>query len=112
MNIQDLDKVEKSLDVDLPAYYRKAVTEGRVAGLLNADAQSVTAINIAFRNGEFGDKDWLSHVFAFAFADNGSGDFYCLDLSAQHSKVLIRDHETFERNQEADDFDEWLLSVQ
>jgi len=110
VNLQDLDKVEKSLGVDLPAYYRKAATEGRLTGLLNADAQSVTAINNAFRNGEFDDEDWPYYILAFA--DNGYGDFYFLDLSAQNSKVLIRDHETLERDLEADNFDEWLLSVQ
>jgi hypothetical protein len=106
----ELDSLEQSLGISLPHYYRDSATQGRLAGLLNADAQSVAAINNAFRSGEFGDEGWPVHIFAFA--DNGAGDFYCLDISSPGSEVLFRDHETLEREREADDFDEWLASIE
>ena len=106
MTPHDLQFMEVRLDVTLPAFYKTAALDGRLGKLLNADATSVTAITRAFRAGEFGDESWPHHFFAFA--DNGCGDHFCLDLSKSGMAVLCRDHETLEVNHEADDFDTWL----
>jgi hypothetical protein len=106
MTSDELEGMEVALEVRLPAFFRTAALEGRLAKLLNADARSAIAITRAFRAGDFGDENWPNHLLAFA--DNGSGDFFCLDLSTSAKAVLCRDHETLEITHEADDFDAWL----
>jgi hypothetical protein len=106
----ELDAIERALGVRLPPAYRSAAEAGRLQRLLNADPTSVVAINRAFRAGEFGDRDWPHHIVAFA--DDGGGNHFCLDLSAPAtSRVLCRDHETLELVAEADDFERWLESI-
>jgi hypothetical protein len=103
----ELDSIERALDIRLPRAYHSAAEAGRLQRLLNADSTSVIAINRAFREGEFGDRDWPNHMFAFA--DDGGGNHFCLDLSSPGaSHVLCRDHETLELMAEADDFERWL----
>ena len=109
MQADDLDAIERELGIRLPTVYRAAAEAGRLAGLLNADRRSVVAINRAFRNGDFGDRDWPPHMFAFA--DDGGGNSFCLDLSTGRSRVVCRDHETLELVPEADDFEQWLESM-
>ena len=70
MRSVDLDGIEQALGIKLPVAYRAAATEGRLEGLLNSDAGSVVAITHAFRNGDFGDRDWPATLFAFA--DDGA----------------------------------------
>jgi hypothetical protein len=104
---EELDSIERALGIQLPGVYRSAAEAGRLERRLNADATSVIAINLAFRAGEFGDRDWPHDKFAFA--DDGSGNFFCLDLSSPEGRhVLCRDHETLELAPEADDFERWL----
>jgi len=92
MRSVDLDGIEQALGIKLPVAYRAAATEGRLEGLLNSDAGSVVAITHAFRNGDFGDRDWPATLFAFA--DDGAGNHFCIDLSSPRSRVVCRDHET------------------
>ena len=92
----------------MPAAYRAAATSGRLEELPNSDARSVVAITRAFRNGDFGDREWPASLFAFA--DDGGGNHFCIDLSSPRSRVVCRDHETLELVPESDDFDEWLNS--
>ena len=107
MKTEELDAIERALSIRLPRAYRSAAEAGRLQRLLNADHTSVVAINRAFRAGEFGDRDWPHHMFAFA--DDGGGNHFCLDLSVPGgSHVLCRDHETLELVPEADDFERWL----
>lgn len=108
MNRDELDALESALSVTLPAYYRSAALDGRLDRLLNSDANSITAINRAFRQGDFGDEAWPHHMFAFG--DDGGGNMFCLDLSTPNNNVFRRDHETLELIPEAADFDAWLGS--
>ena len=107
MKTEELDSIEQALGIRLPSAYRSAAEAGRLQRLLNSDSTSVIAINRAFREGEFDDLDWPHHMFAFA--DDGGGNHFCLDLSSpEGSRVLRRDHETLELIPEADDFERWL----
>jgi hypothetical protein len=102
----ELDAIESALGIRLPPAYRAAAEAGHLDRLLNADLASVVAINRALRDGDFGDSDWPHGMFAFA--DDGGGNHFCLDLSAPRLRVLSRDHETLEVGTEAEDLETWL----
>ena len=106
MRAKELDAIEQALGIKLPSVYRSAAEAGRLNRLLNADGNSLVAINRAFRAGEFGDHDWPHHIFAFA--DDGGGNYFCLDVSGVGSQVFRRDHETLELVLEAEEFERWL----
>src|SRR5205814_9640236 len=110
LQADEVAEIERTRGVRVPPGYRSAAEAGCLERLLNADPTSVVAINRVLRAGEFGDRDWPHHMFAFA--DNGGGNHFCLDLSAPAtSRVLCRDHETLELVPEADDFERWLESM-
>lgn len=106
MNQHEIEVIETSLGINLPASFRRASASGLLSRILNSDSQSVAAINLAFRSGEFGDSDWPHQMFAFG--DDGAGNFYCLDLSSDSNRVLIRDHETRQLIPEAESFSDWI----
>ena len=110
MTESELNSIETALGLSLPEFYRQAAIDGLLTRVLNSNAQSVVAINGAFRNGEFGDTDWPAHLFAFG--DDGAGNFYCLDVSGDSEEVLLRDHETLEIAAEADSFLQWIDVVE
>jgi len=108
MKAADINDLERSLEISVPPCYGDAVSKGLLSGFMNADSQSVTGINTGLRNGDFGDTDWPHNLFAFA--DDGCGSFYCLDLSLENVPVLIRDHETLELKPAGDRFTDWIRS--
>lgn len=109
MNLAEIAVIEGTFGITLPDSYRRADTSDMLSNILNSDSQSVTAINHALRNGDFGDTDWPNHLFEFG--DDGGGNFYCLDLSSDNERVLIRDHETLQLIPEAESFFDWIRSA-
>ena len=106
MTPDDIADIEAQLGVVLPKAYVQAALADRFADPVHDDAQSIIAINSAFRAGEFGDENWSSKLVAIGH--DGGGNYFCLDTGAPDGGVYLRDHETLEVAKEYESFDEFL----
>ncbi len=113
MTSDDLDRVERELNVRLPATYR-ALVQAYPAGLgrsgpdyeLIDDAEQLIAINRAFRKDGFFGQPWPAHFFCFG--GDGSGNEYYLDLRRDPSPVNFADHEGSMFTEQWSSLESWL----
>lgn len=113
MTSDDLDRVERELNVRLPATYR-ALVQTYPAGLgpsgpdyeLIDDAEQLIAINRRFREDGFFGLPWPAHFFCFG--GDGSGNEYYLDLRRDPSPVCFADHERSMFTEQWSSLESWL----
>jgi hypothetical protein len=106
MTPSEISSIETQLKLKLPEPYVHAANAGRFCDPIHDDAQSIVAINLSFRTGEYGDTNWRPSLVAFGH--DGAGNCFCLDTESFDSGVYIRDHETLEVTREYDSFDAFL----
>jgi hypothetical protein len=99
MTLEELDQIEQSLGITLPAEYRAAMSaypfpaDSSAAELwMPDDAQRVLALNQSYRQGPRGTSDWPRHLFLLG--DDGGEEAFVLDTSSRPYPVLICERET------------------
>ena len=99
MTAEDLDRIERSLGIALPAAYRTTmITYPFPADSLAAelwmpdDAQRVLALNESYRHSPRGPTDWPRHLFLLG--DDGGEEAFVLETSAAPYPVRIYELET------------------
>jgi len=72
MTRDDIANIEAQLDVVLPKAYVQAALAGRFPDPVHDDAQSIIAVNSAFRAGDFGDQNWRRNLVAIGHDGGGT----------------------------------------
>ena len=106
MTTQDLDQIEKELNLTLPSEFRSIAGSRIFQDPIHDEAQPIFKITQSFRTGEFGDENWPNDLVAFGH--DGCGNYFCFYASNFVSGIFIRDHETLEVIKEYVSFGKFL----
>lgn len=97
MSEEEINRIERELNVTLPTEYKHAVRNypvrrdrGTDDSILFDDAEAVIGLNKRYRAGFAGLFPWPSHYFFIG--DDGAASCYLLDLTKSPSPVFFADH--------------------
>jgi hypothetical protein len=113
MTPDDLSRIERDLDIQLPDEYRRVMLAYPFGSSsfaqdceLPDDPDRVIETNRLLRREGFFGQPWSES--RFSFGSDGSGNEYFLDLKRSPSPVFLADHEGSDVEVEASDFASWV----